>query len=196
MEARRKTNKKIKSTSLPPEYIKNIRDVFVKAFQKRLGKREIFVEGRMFPEELILCVGYLPDPGGLRQTNFEASIDHKKKDIIEKMNVCIDAIAGMMDQFLESGEEMELPLEWTEYDFEKKKVYLRTSGRNTSLENEANKILGVDPNDALYVEGDDLDKLDEELAEVDDDDPDYAETIEKVNEKLRQKNPNKNPKKH
>src|SRR4051812_22287578 len=155
MEPRRKTNKKVRSTSLPPEYLKNVKDVFVKAFQKRLGKREIFVEGRLFPEELILCVGYLPDPKGLRQTNFEASIDHASKDVFAKLGITIDAIAGMMDQYLESGETMELPLEWKQYDFDKTKVYLRTSGRNTNLESEANKILGVDPNDALYVEGDD-----------------------------------------
>ena len=176
MEPRRKTNKKNRSTSLPAEYVKNIKDVFTKAFQKRLGKREIFVEGRMFPEELILCVGYLPDPNGLRQTNFEASIDHKSKDIVEKMGVCIDAISSMMDQYLESGEEMELPREWTEFDFEKHKVYLRTSARNSNLENEANKILGIDSNDALYSEGDE---------DVDTDE--YKETMDKVNEKLRRK---------
>src|SRR5690348_2034795 len=102
MEPRRKTNKKIKSTSIPAEYLKNVKDVFTKAFKKRLGNREIFTEGRMFPGELILCVGYLPDPGGLKQTNFEASVDHTGKDVFEKMGICIDAISSMMDQYLES----------------------------------------------------------------------------------------------
>jgi hypothetical protein len=190
MEPRRKTNKKVRSSNLPAEYVKNIKDVFKKAFQKRLGKREIFVEGRMFPEELILCVGYLPDAGGLRQINFEASIDHKTKDIVEKMGVCLDAISSMMDQYLDD-EDMELPIEWTEFDFEKQKVFLRSTSRNSNLENEANKILGVDPNDALFTEGDELDQMDAKLKEEGDDDLEYEETIEKVNEKLRQKNPKK-----
>jgi hypothetical protein len=205
MEPRRKTNKKIRSTALPPEYLKNVKDVFTKAFQKRLGKRKIFVEGRLFPSELILCVGYLPDPKGLKQTNFEASIDHSGKDVFEKLGITIDAIAGMMDQYLESGETQELPLEWTQYDFDKTKVFLRTSGRNTELEKEANKILGVDANDALYTEGDELEKMDESLAKdlasdstSDEDtgvpmsedladDPDYQETMRKVDEKLKKK---------
>lgn len=196
MEPRRKTNKKIKSTSLPTEYIKNIKDAFKKAFKKQLGKRDIFVEGRLFPEELILCVGYLPESGGLRQMNFEASADHKGKDVFEKLGICVDAISSIMDQYLESKETLELPLEWTAYDFEKNKVFLRTSSRNTNLENEANKILGVDPNDALYVEGDDLDKIDAAMAEKSDDDdtpddlandPEYRETIKQVDEKLRRK---------
>jgi len=182
MEPRRKTNKKIKSTNIPVEYLKNIKNVFTTAFKSRLGKREIFVEGRMFPEELILCVGYLPNPKGLRQMNFEASIDHSGKDVVEKMNICIDAISSMMDQYLDSGEEMELPLEWTPYDFEKTKVYLRTSGRNTVLENQANEILGVDPHDALYTEGhNDLG------LEGENNDSEYEETIKEVNEKLRKK---------
>jgi hypothetical protein len=190
MEPRRKTNKKVRSTSLPAEYVKSIKDVLKKAFQKKLGKREIFVEGRMFPEELILCVGYVPDAAGLRQINFEASIDHKTKDLVDKMGVCLDAISSMMDQHLDD-EDMELPIEWTEYDFEKKKVFLRSTSRNTNLENEANKILGVDPNDALYIEGEDaLDKIDADLAKPEED-LEYEKTIEKVNEKLRQKNPNK-----
>ena len=183
MEPRRKTNKKIRSTNLPAEYVKNISEVFTKAFKKRLGKRKIFVEGRMFPEELILCVGYLPDPKGLRQTNFEASIDYKSKDIVEKLGICIDAISSLMDQYLDSKEELELPREWTEYDFEKTKVYLRSTSRNTVLEKEADKILGVDSNDALYTEGDDLDQMDAELKG----DGDYDETMKQVDDKLNKK---------
>ncbi len=178
MEPRRKTNKKVKSTSLPVEYVKNIKDVFSKAFKTRLGKREIYVEGRMFPTELILCVGYKPDPKGLRQINFEASIDHTGKDVFEKLGVCIDALSSMMDQYLESDESDELPVEWTSFDFEKQKIYLRTSGRNTNLENEANKLLGVDPNDVLIIEG--------EASDLEAD-PDYEKTIQEVNEKLQRK---------
>jgi hypothetical protein len=184
MEPRRKTNKKTKSTSIPAEYLKNIKSVFTKAFKERLAGREIFVEGRLFPSELILCVGYLPDPEGLRQTNFEASIDHGGKDVFEKMGICIDALSSLMDQYLESSETLELPREWTPYDFEKHQVFLRTSARNTVLENEANRILGVDSNDALYTEGED--PL-EDLAKKSEGDDEYRKTIEQVNEKLRKK---------
>lgn len=175
MEPRRKTNKKIRSTNLPPEYLKNIEELFNKAFQRQLKGRKVLVEGRMFPQELILSVGYLPDPKGLRQVNFEASIDHSAKDVFEKLGVAVDAISSLMDQYMESEEALELPLEWTAYDFEKTKVFLRTNGRNTQLESEANKLLGTDTNEAFYSEGED--------------DTEFSETMKEVDEKLKGKKP-------
>ena len=163
MDPRRRANRKTKSTNLPVEYLKNIKEVFEKAFIKDLNQRPIIVEGRLYPDELALSVGFKLEKEGLRQQNFEASIDYKgTNEIVKKVNACVDAISSMVEQYFEHKGELEFPLQWTKYKFENEEIHLRSSTRNTELENEANRLLGIDANEALYSE----EMADEQLEEI------------------------------
>jgi hypothetical protein len=150
MEPRKKSKKSRKSTSVPPEYLKTIQKLFTDAFKKELGTKPLFLEGRILSDEILLSIGFKTDPKRLTQINFEASIDHQGSDVFQRMGICVDALSSMMEHYFKTGDKEELPVYWTEFDVGKDKVFLQISARNTELENEANRLLGEDPNDALY----------------------------------------------
>jgi len=137
------------STNFPPDYIKEIKTVFQKAFVKKLQKRTLFVEGRIQKERAILSVGFKPEPKALKQINFEASISHKTNDLFKMVGICVDAISSMMDHYFEQDSSNGLPTIWTEFEFDGQKLLLQVSGVNTELENKANRILGLPRTDAL-----------------------------------------------
>ncbi|MEK7356968.1 MAG: hypothetical protein AAB250_10995, partial [Bdellovibrionota bacterium] len=63
-----------KSTLVPPEFLAKVIGVFEKQFEV---EGEFIADGAIFPQELVLRVGYL-EPGRLKQINFEASMDVTK----------------------------------------------------------------------------------------------------------------------
>lgn len=196
MEPRLKSAKARPSTSLPQEYVSNIRELFEQNFKQQLNGRKVLVEGRLYKDELLLSVGFLPEPGSIRQINFEASMDHSGKNIERKLSVCVDALASMMSQYFENEDsqedteepqEIDFPLNWTEYDFEKEKIWLQVSRRNTDLENEANRLLGLDSNDSLYSEGEDAEELKELEALEQESSKEDQKFWEQIKEKLENK---------
>ncbi|HEX4924577.1 MAG TPA: hypothetical protein VFV50_10840 [Bdellovibrionales bacterium] len=162
MDPRKKSRSPRKSTSLPKEFLDNVKDVFTKTFKKQLKGRAIIVEGRIYPDEVLLSVGYKESPKALRQTNFEASVDSNGKDVLKKLELCVDGISSMMSQYFEADEDLDLPRNWKAFPFEKDTIFLQYSGRNTELEAEANKILGLKRGDELMIdEAEDLEDVDE-----------------------------------
>ena len=153
MNPRLKTSKKW--TTFPKEYVKQIEQVFKANFKKDLKESKLVVEGRIYPEEILLRVGVL-EKGRLAQSNFEVSIGHfkDKSAAIEQIYVCIDAAASMMTEYFQNQDDEEgidFPRHWTEYEFNKQKVYLQFTTENSDLEKEANKLLGV-ADDSLVVD--------------------------------------------
>lgn len=169
MKPRLPTSKKW--TDFPAEYISQIRDVFTKGFEVQLQDCELFVEGRIYPQEILLRVGVL-EPGRLAQANFEVSISYsaEKQDAIDRIYNCIDAAAGMMSEYFESDGGAEFPREWKEFDFDNQVLYLRFSTVNTRLEAQADALLGEEAA-ALVHEDESLDALDlaDETIESDED---------------------------
>ncbi len=151
MDPRKKTSRGKKSTSLPKEFVDNVTDLFAKTFKKELKGRTIIVEGRIYPDEILLSVGFKESETTLRQTNFEASIDHANQHVIKKLGICVDAISSMMEQYLSAGEDLDLPRAWTSFPFDRETIYLQSSGRNSALEAEANKMLGHERGDELII---------------------------------------------
>lgn len=144
MNPRLKTSKKW--TEFPPEYLKQIEDVFSQNFKPRLGKAQLIVNGRIYPEEILLRVG-LRQPGELKQSNFEVSISYspKKKDALERIHNAVDAAASMLDEHFENitnETESSFPMVWQEYDFDGRHVYLQYTTVNTELEAKADELLG------------------------------------------------------
>lgn len=157
MQGRRPSSKKW--TSFPPEYVEQIRTVFQESFAQSLGRSHLFVEGKIFPEEICLRVGFR-EPSQLRQNNFEVSLDFNpsKDNAIEQIYLCIDAAAMLMTGYFEGADPDSFPREWKGFEFEKKTMYFQFSTINTDLEAEADRLLGLDS--PQLVQG-----MDEEMIE-------------------------------
>lgn len=183
-----------KWTDFPKEYISQITEVFKEGFKAELESVDFFVEGRIYPEEILLRVGIL-EPGRIAQANFEVSAvyDVKKQDAIEWIYTCIDAAGTMMGEYFDLDGEVEFPRTWKEIDFEGKKIFTQFTTVNTRLEAEADALLGAhekslvieeETEDALDLaaekiaseEGDDEFEDDEDFEEEEDDEMDDVAT--------------------
>lgn len=154
MNPRYKTNSQW--TEFPGDLNSQICDIFKQSFATELGSTtEVKVTGRVYSKEIILRVG-LHKKGELRYHNFEVSIDHTNEEskVVENVYLAVDAIASLMAEYFENDEDVELPYSWMEYPFNGKKVWLQFSTENPDLEAEANKLLGLDDDDALLKNAD------------------------------------------
>lgn len=135
----------IKWTELPSEFANKVRKVFADNFKTEAAAGRFIVEGRIYPEEIVIRIGYLEN-GRLKQVNFEASSAYSKEkaNSFDKLYLCVDAIASMMEEAFasETDEDLDFPLHWREYDFEGQPVFLQHSTVNSELEAEADRILG------------------------------------------------------
>lgn len=157
-----------KWTAFPKEYADQIESVFRENFAKQLGEGKLIVEGRIYKEEMTLRIG-VHRKGELRQTNFEVSVDYTSKDAMEKINLCVDAAASMMMEYFENDGEMDFPLAWKAFPFEKETVYLQTSSENSELEAAADKLLGEDDGGMIHDQEADADDVGADVEEENDD---------------------------
>lgn len=147
----------LKSTEVPKEFLEKVRGVFEKQFEIEAETGEFLAEGMIFPEEVVLRVGYV-EKGRLKQINFEASMDIKKskladadtetaaKGTMDRLYTLIDVLGSLMEEYFQAGqeeEEMDVPLYWKEYEFEGETVFMQYSTVNSRLEAEADRILGL-----------------------------------------------------
>jgi hypothetical protein len=65
-----------KWTEVPEEFLAKVRKVFTDQFKAQATLGEFIVDGQIYPEEVLLRVGYVEN-GRLKQVNFEASMDLK-----------------------------------------------------------------------------------------------------------------------
>ncbi|XGC79402.1 hypothetical protein ACES2L_08685 [Bdellovibrio bacteriovorus] len=151
MNPRLKSSKKW--TSFPKEYSNQIQTVFAENFAQYMDNAELIIEGRIYQEEIVLRVGY-HEKGRLAQANFEVSMNYsqEEQDAVKRIHNCIDAAASMMMEYLENDGEVDFPYTWKEVPFQGKKIYLQFTTENSSLEAEANKLLGVDEDSMVHDE--------------------------------------------
>ena len=142
MNPRKKESKKW--SNLPPEFANQIKTVFEDNFSSYLTEKTIRVQGRIYPDEILLRVG-IHRKGELRFHNFEVSLDHSAllQNTIPQIHLAVDAIASLMIEFFETEETHELPYLWREIPFEKQKIWVQFTTENPDLEAEANKLLGL-----------------------------------------------------
>lgn len=159
MEPRLKSSHKW--TSLPGEILKQIREIFAQAFPEEAKVGRFLVEGRIFKEELLIRVGY-NEHGRLKQDNFEVSIEYKadKDNMMKMVHLAIDVCATLMNELFEEGEDVDFPRTWSEFDVEKRKVYVLYNGINSDLEKQADEILGKSNKD--LIQGEDEEELEQE----------------------------------
>ncbi|WP_374030171.1 hypothetical protein [Bdellovibrio bacteriovorus] len=186
MNPRLKSSKKW--TAFPKEYSEQIQAVFRENFSQYLENAELLIEGRIYTEEIVLRVGY-HEEGRLAQANFEVSMNYSQseQDAVSRIHNCVDAAASMMMEYFEKEGEVDFPYVWKEYPFQGKKLYLQFTTENSSLEAEANKLLGLEDDTLLHEEDEsDEDALSraehsEELSPPRDDE-DYEEGAEDEDE--------------
>lgn len=157
MNPRKKESKKW--TKLPTDLMNQIKTVFEQNFKTQLEGKKLMVDGRIYPSEIVLRVGF-QRKGEIRYNNFEVSLDHSKdkQNAIAQIHIAVDAVASLMVDYFENEEDHEMPLIWQEYPFEKQKIWLQFTSANPELDAEADKILGLAGEEALLT-----------LAEVDED---------------------------
>ena len=148
-----------KWTQFPQEYLSQIEDVFMQNFSEQLGEAKVVVQGRIYPEEILLRVGFGNDKD-LRQANFEVSVGHSPttKNSMDSIHLAVDAAASMMADYFEQiskqidETELDFPITWQEYDFEGTKVHLQFSTVNTRLEDAADALLGEESDEMVKAE--------------------------------------------
>lgn len=153
MKPRLKSSKKW--TAFPKEYSDQIHAVFTENFAQYLDNAEVIVDGRIYPEEVLLRVGYL-EKGRLSQANFEISMNYsqEEQDTLQRIHNCIDAAASMMMEYLESEGEVDFPYTWKEIPFQGKKLYMQFNTENSDLEAQANALLGLNEDEEMLNEED------------------------------------------
>ena len=146
MNPRKKESKKW--SPIPAELSKQIQMVFEENFKTQLKGKSLKVEGRIYPTEILMRIG-INSIGELRFNNFEVSVDHstEKQNTIKQIHLAVDVIASLVFEYFENDEQHEIPLVWHEFPFENTQVWLQYSSTNADLEAEADKLLGIEPND-------------------------------------------------
>ena len=179
MNPRLKSSKKW--TNFPKEYSDQIQAVFKENFAQYLDDAELVIEGRIYSEEITLRVGY-KENNRLAQANFEISMNYsqEEQDALTRIHNCVDAAASMMMEYFEKEGEVDFPYVWKEFPFQGKKLYLQFSTENSSLEAEANRLLGLDDENMVMEENESEDALsraeqDEELSPPRDEDEDFSD---------------------
>lgn len=90
----------LKWSSLPGEFTDKVEEVFKNQFQPEARNGDFLVDGWIYPEEVIVRVGYL-EKGRLRQINFEASVDLKTSPETSPVSSVLDPIAAELDSEVE-----------------------------------------------------------------------------------------------
>lgn len=176
MEPRLK--KSTRWTAFPKDILTQIRQAFADSFKAQSKNGRFLAEGRIYPQEILLQIGYLEN-GRLKQNNFEISIEYVggKDDIVKLIYLAVDVAASLMQDLFSAEDDSEFPKIWQEFELEGRKIYLQYSSANSALDAEADRLLG-EQTDSL-VQGPDPEE-DLEPAhikrilglDVDDEDPD------------------------
>jgi len=163
MEPRLK--KSNKWTAIPKDYLKQVQNALKQNFPIQTKAGEWIAEGRIYPSELLIRLGYL-EKGRLHQANFEVSIEYdaKKDNVTDLLGLAIDVGASLLEEYFGADSSDDFPRLWQAFDVEKRQVFIQFSGTNTKLENEANRILGLKDDDLVH--GDDAEDSEEMLKAI------------------------------
>ncbi len=155
---RRKPNPKHKSSPLPVDFLKMVKEVYSRHFEAPLAalakiRPNPFFEtrGAIYPDEVVLAVS-LHHKGHLPATTVYASCDYDPKasspQIQDVINFCVDAAATLFDQLLDMKDVEGLrkladeplatlenvPFYWSQVEVAGKRVYLKIDKANLELD--------------------------------------------------------------
>ncbi len=132
-------------TAVPQDYVRQVLEVLHSNFKSDQVEGEFFFEGRIYAQELLVRLGFLAK-GRLKQINFEISLQYQpgKDNVPDLLGLTVDAGANLLEEALRSEFADQFSPVWQEMIFEKRPLYIQYSGTNTKLEDEANRLLGMD----------------------------------------------------
>ncbi len=166
------------AADLPVDYIRMTEDVLTTHFKEHVSKLEKKskqnwswkVSGKIYGDEIVFSASLINEKR-LSATTAYASADFDPKasspTAEELLAVCVDAVGGLFDSlFGGTGEKSQLdaflddslsaferaPFEWTEVEFEKRRIYLKLDKANPSLEQAAEEWLRANDPDLASQE--------------------------------------------
>ena len=154
MKPRKKQVKK--AEALPKEFIKSVAELFNKQFKKERSDATFAVQGALYPDEALLCLG-LAEVGRLRAIslyiyiNLGKTIGVNPEQVTQILKSAMDLAASWFSQCFAESEEKgleavlaamdEMDPNWQKVTWEKRTVYVRLSGDNQTLESAADRFL-------------------------------------------------------
>lgn len=175
-QRRTKSGEKKADSPLPSDFLKLICDVFTKNFDsglKALAKVKagprFEVNGRIFADEVVLCVS-LTHKNQLAATSVYASCDFDPKasspTVQDLLNACVDAIGGVFLELLNDKTKAKLesladeslsalenvPFEWTATEVDHRQVYVKIDKANPKLDEMADSWLRTNDPDLSKLE--------------------------------------------
>jgi hypothetical protein len=160
------------SSPLPLDFTRSVQDIYLSNFADALrnvadlteGEATFEVQGSIFTDEILLAVSLVME-GRIPATTAYCSMDFDPKASSPKaedlLAIGVDALGGFFDQHLNSGDPALLeqflsgslsamenvPFEWTQIEFEKKRIWIRVDKTNPKLEQMTDDWLAKnDPN--------------------------------------------------
>lgn len=132
---------------LPKDFCDLAEGTFKDAFKDKMQDFGLQINGRLYPEEIVVRLS-LAKKSDLKQHNFSVSVDHTQEmsNALDQMHLGIDILASFLEDYLEAnaaGEELDVPLDWHNYEVEGQQIYLIYDSDNDSLETKANELLGI-----------------------------------------------------
>ncbi len=170
-----------KWTPFPADLQVSIQETLAENFSTESEDGEFIVDGRIYAQEILLRLGYLPH-GRLQQLNFEASIEFnpdEEKGAVKAIFACVNALGGVFDDYFDAQADAEMsvtsnqteietiespaqtsadptgldfPRTWQVFDTDEGSFYVQYSTVNTKLEAEADRLLKADAEKALVYE--------------------------------------------
>jgi len=155
MNPRRPISKKW--TAIPQDYTKQVVEALRESFKDEVRSGKFIVEGRIYPDELLIRMGFLEN-GRLKQQNFEISLDYTpgKDDTVKLLNLAMDVGATMLEELFSSVDDQDFPKVWQPFEVDGRVLYLQFSGTNTDLERQADQLLGDAEGKKLLQGGDEV----------------------------------------
>lgn len=153
MQPRLSTSRKW--TPLPSELIQQIQSVFRESFQEHTKDAEVEAGGRIYPGEILIRVGFKA-PNTLKQSNWEISIAYRqdKDNVLKLLHMGLDAMGALFQQLFTSEHDHDFPRVWESVDFEGRQIFVQYTTVNTSLEEEADRLLGISASATDLAQGD------------------------------------------
>lgn len=108
-----------------------------------LEKANFVVEGRIYQQEIVGRYGLRVD-GQLKQHNFEVSFEYnsEKEKAHDRIQASMDVVEHLWTELLEDDlEDSDLDKKWQTMPHQKKMYFFRYSTVNSSLEEEADRLL-------------------------------------------------------
>lgn len=175
------------SSPLPLDFTRSVGDIFTGNFTDGLrnltdlaeGEVSFAAHGAIFSDEILLSVSLIIE-GRIPATTVYCSLDFDPKASSPKaedlLAIGVDAIGGFFDPYLNSDDPAkldqllsgtlsameEVPFEWTQIEFDKKRIWIRVDKTNPMLEKMTDDWLSK--NDPLFSEEED--ELEEEAKEM------------------------------